>query len=570
MPTGSSAFLEALVDARVTHIFANLGSDHPALLETIAAARSVGREVLTLITCPTEMVALSAAHGFAQVSGIAQAVVVHVDCGTQSLAGAVHNAAKGRVPVLIYAGTSPFGQHGEMRGSRNEFAQWLQDVFDQRGLVRGFVKYDNEFRSAETVREVTHRALRFAYSDPKGPAYLVGAREVMEAPVSAEPAVETHWNGISAGALPPEAAMTIARSLVASRRPLVVTSYAGRRPEAVKELVRLCERLSIGVLESVPSYANFPHDHALYVGNRWNDPHQEPHLAQADVVLVVDSDVPWIPVHSQPNRRAVLYHIDVDPLKSQMPLAAVSSRYAYQVDAETALRQINSALDGLRHPGELIAERLADYERRHDSRVRDLQERERPRAGVVTPEYLTACLRQKLGSDALILNEGVSNYQVICDHLRPTRSGTLFASGGASLGWNGGAAIGAKLARPEKTVVALSGDGSYMFSIPSSVHWMARRYATPFLQIIYNNGGWKSPKLSLLAVHPSGHGSRAGDIGVSFAEAPDYIGIAAAAGGAFGRRVRRPEELDSALDAALDAVRVERRAAVLDVELPSL
>jgi acetolactate synthase-1/2/3 large subunit len=570
MSTGSSAFLEALVDARVSHIFANLGSDHPALLEAIAAAKAVGREVPTLITCPTEMVALSAAHGFAQVSGVAQAVVVHVDCGTQSLAGAVHNAARGRVPVLIYAGMSPFSQRGEMRGSRNEFAQWLQDGFDQRGLVRGFVKYDNEFRSAETIREVTHRALRFAYSDPKGPVYLTAAREVMEAPASAQPAVETHWNGISVSALPSNAVKAIAESLVASRRPLVVTSYVGRRPGAVQELVKLCERLSIGVLESVPTYANFPHDHALYLGSRWNDPRQEPHLSEADVVLVVDSDVPWIPVHGEPSGQAVLHHIDVDPLKSQMPLSAVSSRYAYQVDAETALRQINSALDELQHPSRLIEQRLAEYQHRHDDRARNLLVREQPREDVVTPEYLTACLRRKLGPEALILSEGVSNYQVICDHLRLSRPGSLFASGGSSLGWNGGAAIGAKLARPEKTVVALTGDGSYMFSIPSSVHWMARRYATPFLQVIYNNGGWKSPKLSMLAVHPSGYGSRSTDIGVSFAQAPDYVGIAAAAGGALGRKVVRPEELDGALEEVLHAVRSERRAAVLDVELPSL
>lgn len=570
MPTGSSAFLEALADARVTHLFANLGSDHPALLEAIAAATSSGREVPKLITCPTEIVALSAAHGFAQVSGIAQAVVVHVECGTQSLAGAIHNAAKGRVPVLIYAGTSPFSQHGEAKGGRNEFAQWLQDVFDQRGLVRGFVKYDNEFRSADTIREVTHRALRFAYSDPMGPVYLMAAREVMESPVSTQPSVETHWNAISASALPSEAVKAIASNLVAARRPLVVTSYLGRRPGAVQELVKLCERLAIGVMESVPSYVNFPHDHALYLGNRWNDASQDPNLAEADVVLVIDSDVPWIPLHNRPKEQAILHHIDVDPLKSQMPLSGISSRYAYQVDAETALRQINSALGGLQCPTESMEKRRARYERLHAARVLALQELERPRDDVVTPEFLTANLRKKLGTDAVVMNEGVSNYQVICDHLRATRSGSLFASGGSSLGWNGGAAIGAKLARPESTVVALTGDGSFMFSIPSSVHWMARRYGAPFLQVVYNNGGWKSPKLSMLAVHPVGYGSKSGDIGVSFAEPPDYVGIAAAAGGAFGRRVRRPEELDSALDAALHAVRVERRAAVLDVHLPPL
>jgi acetolactate synthase I/II/III large subunit len=146
----------------------------------------------------------------------------------------------------------------------------------------------------------------------------------------------------------------------------------------------------------------------------------------------------------------------------------------------------------------------------------------------------------------------------------------MLTSGGGSLGWNGGAAIGAKLAHPDKTIVALSGDGSYMFSVPSSVHWMARRYDAPFLQVVYNNRGWKSPKLSALAVHPDGYASRANDINVSFEPPADYAGIAAAAGGALGITVRRPDELEPALEAAFRAVRDERRSAVLGVSLPAL
>ena len=196
MASGSSLFLDALIDAGVRYIFANLGSDHTGLIEAIAAAKATGKPVPALVTCPTEMVALSAAHSYAQVSGAAQAVIVHVECGTQSLAGAMHNAAKGRVPVLIFAGASPFTQHGELMGSRNEFIHWIQDVHDQRGLVRGYTKYDHEFRSAENVKEITSRALRFAYSDPPGPVYLMGAREVMEATVTRAPGPSTHWQAM--------------------------------------------------------------------------------------------------------------------------------------------------------------------------------------------------------------------------------------------------------------------------------------------------------------------------------------------------------------------------------------
>ena len=160
--TAGTALLDALVEAGVGYIFANFGSDHPAIVEAIAEARATGRPVPEIVTCPNEMVAMSAAHGFAQVSGRPQAVLVHVECGTQALAGAVHNAAKGRVPMLVFAGASPFTQEGELRGSRNEFIQWIQDVHDQRGIVRGYMKYDNEIRTGRNIKQLVHRALQIA------------------------------------------------------------------------------------------------------------------------------------------------------------------------------------------------------------------------------------------------------------------------------------------------------------------------------------------------------------------------------------------------------------------------
>src|SRR5206468_5450201 len=122
-----------------------------------------------------------------------------------------------------------------------------------------------------------------------------------------------------------------------------------------------------------------------------------------------------------------------------------------------------------------------------------------------------------------------------------------------------------KLVAPAAEIVALTGDGSYMFSVPSTVHWMARQYRTPFLQVVYNNRGWKAPKFSALAVHPDGYASRAPDLDTSFDPPPDYAAIAAAAGGAFGRTLRDPREVEDAIAEALRVVREEQRCAVLDV-----
>jgi len=564
--TASAALLDALQELGVEYIFANFGSDHPAIVEAIAATRAAGKPLPRVITCPNEMVGMSAAHGFAAATGRPQAVFVHVECGTQALAGAVHNAAKGRIPMFVFAGASPVTQEGELKGSRNEFIQWIQDVHDQRGIVRGYMRYEGEIRAAPAIKQLVARAFQFAQSDPKGPTYLIGAREVMEASAPETPLDPADWKPVSASALAPEAASEIAKALAKARAPLVVTSFVGRKPEAVGELVKLCERLGVGVLESVPNYVNFPHDNALYQGNQWNEPRQNAALAQADVVLVIDSDVPWIPMSSRPDPKAKIYHIDIDPLKAQMPLWYISAKGRYAADARTALAQINAALDGLPVDSDLADKRRARWSKLHEARKAKLDLKE-DSGEALTAERLTAALRRRITPDTLVVNEGISNYQTIFDHLAMTRPGSMFTSGGGSLGWNGGAAVGAKLAHPEKTVIALTGDGSFMFSVPSSVHWMARRYETPFLTVVYNNGGWKSPKLSTLAVHPDGFASRADNLDMSFHPQADYAGIAAAAGGAHPEIVSELRDLEAALDRCFHAVNVEGRAAVLDVRL---
>ena len=352
----------------------------------------------------------------------------------------------------------------------------------------------------------------------------------------------------------------------------MVTSYVGRNTAAVGELVRFCERLGIGVLESVPSAMNFPHDHPLYQGNQWNEPQQNAALHAADAILVIDSDVPWIPTVSRPNEAAIIFHIDVDPLKQQMPLWYIAAKRVFRADAATALRQLNAALDARAGNETARGKRAEHYASMHEERAKELEKRERSGGSDAFPsaEFVTACVREHIGDDAIVFNEGITNYHHIFNHLRMSRPGSIFASGGGSLGWNGGAAIGAKLAAPDKLIVALTGDGSYMFSVPSTVHWMARRYATPFLQVVYNNRGWRAPKMSALAVHPDGFASRSNDIGVAFDPPPDYSGIAAAAGGAFALKIERPQDVEAAVAEGVRVVREEKRCAVLDIWLPYL
>jgi acetolactate synthase-1/2/3 large subunit len=567
--TTSTAFLEALAEAGVRYVFANLGSDHPGLIEALAVAKAEGREdeVPSLVVCPHETVALSAAHAYATVSREPQAVLVHVDAGTQNLGGAVNNAMRGRVPVLIFAGAAPFTLNDELPGGRNEFIHWIQDVHDQRGILRGYVKYDNEIRSGRNVKQLVHRALQLARSEPAGPVYLVGPREIMEEAVEPYDGHPEEYEPVAPGALTDEVASEIAAALTAAREPLIITSYLGRDPSAVAVLAALAEELAIPVIESAAFCVNLPADHPMHRGWQFTTRQQNPLLAAADVILTVDSDIPWINHSNKPSPDCAIYSIDVDPLKTGMAMYHIPSRRYAAANSKVALGQV---LDRARElvRADVVAERRVRVSAEHDAQREAWEALERAGDDVITPEYLTACVRDAVaGLDPLFLTEAITNFQVVAEHLRVSRPGSLIGSGGGSLGWAGGGVVGAKLAAPDRTVVALVGDGSYLFGVPASAQWVARRYGTPALTVIYDNRGWRAPKQSTLGVHPSGMAAQLDSFGVSFEPEVDLPGVAVAAGGAFGATVTSPADLPGVLKDALAAV-ADGRSAVISVHIP--
>src|SRR5690625_8051778 len=126
---------------------------------------------------------------------------------------------------------------------------------------------------------------------------------------------------------------------------MIVTYYLGKNERAVDELVKLSENLGISVLESVPNYMNFPVNQPHHRGFQWNTAEQNEVLDEADVIVVIDSDVPWIPAKNQPSKDALIYYIDEDPLKESMSLWYIAYKRFYLVDSETALRQSNEGVE---------------------------------------------------------------------------------------------------------------------------------------------------------------------------------------------------------------------------------
>jgi acetolactate synthase-1/2/3 large subunit len=374
---------------------------------------------------------------------------------------------------------------------------------------------------------------------------------------------------VAPAALTPEVTDEIATALAGASHPLVVTSYLGRDPAAVPSLVALAELLAIPVVEAMAYHVNFPADHPLHAGFQYHSTGQNPVLAEADVILVLDSDVPWIPSVNRPGPDAAVYYVDVDPLKSQMQVWDVPARRFAAASSKVAVEQIAAyvAGHGLADPA-LVAARLGVSTARHRAELDRREAAEQPRDDVITPEYLTACVRRLLeDEDALVLTEVVTNSKAVAEHLRPSRPGSVLHHGGGALGWSGGAVVGAKLAAPARTVVSLVGDGSFLFSVPSSALWTQRRYSAPGLTIIYDNAGWQGPKFSTLQVHPSGVAASTGEFPVSLSPSVDLPGVALAAGAGFGATVTDPAGLPQILKDALAAVQAGR-SAVVSVRLP--
>jgi acetolactate synthase-1/2/3 large subunit len=198
----------------------------------------------------------------------------------------------------------------------------------------------------------------------------------------------------------------IATALLTAKHPLVVTSYLGKNPKAVPLLVDLCERLAIAVHESCPSAMNFPASHPSHQGCQWNGGGQSPALAEADVVLVIDSDVPWIPKESNPMKGAKIFHIDVDPLKEQMPLFYIAAQRRYKADAETALTQILEAIEGTKIDTAAAKSRLQYLSERHKKRIERLDKLEVLGAtGAITTPMLMGIFRKTVPKQSTIMLE---------------------------------------------------------------------------------------------------------------------------------------------------------------------
>jgi thiamine pyrophosphate-dependent acetolactate synthase large subunit-like protein len=539
------------------------------------------------------MVALSMADGYARLTQKPQCVLVHVDVGTQGLAAAVHNASCGRAPVLIFAGLSPYTIEGEYRGSRTEYIHWIQDVPDQKQIVAQYCRYTAEIKGGRNVKQMVNRALQFATSNPPGPVYLYGAREPMEEDIQPYQLNQELWQPVAPAALPQDAVQMIAEELAKATEPLLVVGYTGRNPKAVEAAVALADMIpGLRVLDTGGCDMCFPANHPASLGMRYGS---DPAIKTADFILVVDCDVPWIPTQCKPKADARIVHIDIDVLKRQMPVFYIPAYARFAADSATSFTQITSYLSSNSSLSATLsdeAHKTAAQKRQEFHTARWAKPKElakipsNPQSATIDPHILGGQIRAAVPEDTIFAVEAVTLSMFIADQIAAVQPKTWINCGGGGLGWSGGGALGIKLAsdfehrnaasgdihgtNKGKFVCQIVGDGTYMFSVPGSVYWIAQRYDIAVLTIVLNNKGWNAPRKSMLLVHPDGYGSKVDnkELNISFDPTPDYAGIAKAASGgkAWAGCVSTVAELLKELPKAVEAVK-SGRCAILEVKL---
>ncbi len=554
----AEAYLALLAERGVEYLFANAGTDFAPLVEAFAKSARTGAPAPQPVLATHENLALSMAHGYAVITGRVPAVMVHVSVGTANGVCGIFNAARDNVPMLFTAGRSPLTEGG-MAGARDVYIHWAQEMFDQAGMVRELVKWDYELRNGEQLETVVDRALAVATSEPKGPVYLSLPREVLAMPL---PGFAYDMPSRRVAASPPGpdkgAIDEAARLLAAAENPLIVTASAGRDPAAVTALADFAEAYSIPVVQHRPRHLSLSADHPCHLGYD-----ATPFLDDADAILVLECDVPWVPSLDAPRPACKVIHIGVDPLFQRYPIRGFPCDVAITSSPAAALAELGAALGRNTGKPAVASRRQRVGERRDAQRAAWRKTREATAAmRPIHMAWASACIDRAKPEDAILVNE----YTLMPEHCGSTLPGSYFGSSPASgLGWGGGAALGAKLAAPDRPVIAVLGDGSHLFGNPVAVHHAAAAHNLPVLFVVMNNSMWGAVRRATMGMYPQGEAMRSNKPPlIDLDQLPAFEEVCAAAGG-YGERVEDPAALPGALERAMRAVAVEKRQALLNV-----
>ncbi|MEZ5764051.1 MAG: thiamine pyrophosphate-requiring protein [Xanthobacteraceae bacterium] len=544
---GAEAFLARLGERGIEYVFANAGTDFAPVIEAVAR-NSGGRNFPRFVTAPHENLAMAMANGYYRMTGKPAAVMLHVTVGTANAICQVMNMARDNVPVMLCAGRTPNTESGHI-ASRNGAIHWGQESFDQGGMLREFVKWDYELRAGQPVAALVDRALDIAMSEPRGPVYLCLPREAL-----ADDAVPMRRDNVRPlGVVPAAPSQHVleeaARLIAKAEYPLIVTSSVGRSAEGVAALSALCAAHAIPVMQVNATDMNLPSDHEMNLGYG-QDPN--PHMQQSDLVIVINCGVPWMPRMARPKPDTKVIHIGIDPLVSRHPFREYEADLLVAGDPVAALVMLGDMLGGNAGSNadarrKIVADARAAAKAANDKLLQQVKN-DVP----IHPAWLAHCINEAKSEDAVIVNE-LGTMPVRLDLLKPHSFIGISLAGGLGAGL--GTALGAKMAAPEREVIAVVGDGSYMFGNPLPYHFVQRSERLPTLTIVANNHQWLAVKTSTLAVYPDGAAAKANVMPIhDLNPSPAFEKVAESCGG-WGESVEDPAKLPDALKRALAKVR---------------
>jgi benzoylformate decarboxylase len=529
--TGKRAFLELLKQEGVDIIFGNPGTTELPLMDALATENDL-RYVLAL----QEAVVVGMADGYAQASGRLAVVNLHVTPGLGNAMGMLYDAQKAGSPLLVTA-----GQH-DLDFNATEPILWA----DLPTLARPLVKWAAEVQRLADLPRLVHRAAKTALAPPTGPVFLSLPGDILKAEGEVELSAPTRVAARLRGDA--TAVAETAAVLAQAKRPLIIAGDAVAHSRAHAELVELAEALGAPVYaEIVPSTASFPASHPLFRGaiTRMQEPIRKI-LEQYDVLFSVGGDLFTLSLPSAIDPMPddlTLVHLDNDPWelgKNYPPKVAILG------DPKATLPEITQALRERMTAGE----RAAARERLEAAKAATLAEREaliakaRDRANDTPLQAMSllAAIGEMLPSEAVVIDETVSSGAGLRSFLRGDDPQSFYGLRGGGIGWGLPAALGVKLALPERPVVALVGDGSAMYTCQAL--WTAAHDHIAVVFVILNNTSYRILKQRLRAQR--GAAAQVDRyVGMELVDPPiDYIGLARSLGVAAERATTVHEATD--------------------------
>jgi acetolactate synthase-1/2/3 large subunit len=559
--TAGGAIFSRLKTLGVDVVFANAGTDFPPIIEGLADARAKGIDLPQAIPIPHEHAAMGMAHGYYLMTGRAQAVMLHTNVGLANGSIGAINAACEHIPMILMSGRTPVTEEKRF-GARTVPISWGQEMRDQGALVREACKWEYELRFPEQITGLLDRGHAIANSTPKGPVYLSLPREVLcegidearlDDPVGMQPA--------TLAGNPADIARA-AEMLANAKNPLVIVQRGTGDAATFDAFARFVREWGLPVCSWWSTHLGISTEHPCHIGGNPGD-----WLKTADVVLVVNALAPWWPDEHEPNPDARVIHLGPDPLFARFPVRNFRSDISIAGETALALPMLIEAMKAHKRNYWRIGERLerirVDAEgARHGGRWQAASKN----AIGISRLWASKCIGEALrGRKSSVFTE----LGTVLGVMERTEHKSFFQephSGG--LGWSVPAALGAKLAEPDRLCVATCGDGSYMFANPTACHQIAEALDLPILIIVLNNAEWGAVRMSVEDLYPEGKAHRSNQMPLtSLSPSPDFT-LTARASRAWAREVTEAQDLPAALAAAIEATE-QGRQALLNVKMLS-